>query len=375
MNIKKITVNYVGTFDYFEYILTGIYNDAKEQGYTFSYKKAVYCSRLKIFMFKVTRKIFKLKNPINIFLSKKYHLCTVKVELKDRTVRNIVFDSNDTPWHFFDEQLEKCDLYYKFQCPIDYKDGYYRLNNQVIFEFNEIEKRNINKIRPLIEPRPLGRKMDFEENNRLLKSILKRKNMPQSRVTDLLVYLGNCTDTYVIPNIDHPHKKRIMVMNKLNKIDRKGIRIIFRGKSKEISSYDSSWDQYYEGLPEYKGNISYSKYLDMCFTSKATLNIAGLRGSIPFRYMDAILSDMIVLTDSPTVKWYVPFDEIPQILDIGKMGYEILSEKEFDERIESIMKIIDKIDEIRKECAFDSYQKYFSPKALKDKIFADILEL
>lgn len=376
MEIKCVKVNYVGTYDYTEYILTGIFNDARKKNYQFKYKKAKYCSELRIFIFKVMRKILSLTNPINVFLSKKYHLGKFTITYEDGSKKVVVLDSDDTPWTFFEDELQKCDVYYKFQCPIDYEKGYYRLNENNIFEFTDTVKKYLYKIKPLFEPRPLGRKMDFEENNRILNAILERKSDSTiQRQNSLLVYLGNCTDIFKIENIDHPHKKRIMVMSELNKLERRDIRIIFRGKGVEINSYDSSWDQYYEGLPVYKKSISYSDYLDMCFSSKATLNIAGLRGSIPFRFMDAFLSNMIILTDTPTVKWYVPFEEINQIIDIGKMGYEILSEEQFNDRIKSILEYVSTIDEIRSDMFFEYYEKYFSPEVILNKIYMDLMSV
>lgn len=369
----SVNVDYLGNINYFEYILTGFYQLKKERFLSFHYvpakynvslRKAAQCTNIPIFKNRGER------------LSLPGNLCLLTIQ-KDNAKIKIALDCMDTPWEFYDDYLEQVDLYYKFQCPVNLEDGYFELNQQNKYPFSEKVMNNLHKISPLCLPRPLSRTMNFKKNLEILEEYKTRRLQAQVRNVDLLVYLGNAGDSAVYKEIDHPHRKRLECMVRLQELrDKKGKKyhIVFNKPSPKnsIASYTNKWDEYYEKLEPYKETISDKMYRGWCFTSKATLNIAGLRGSVPFRYFDAFLSNMLIITDHPMVKWYISFAESEQIIDIGKMGYEILTEKDFCNRISTIEYLTDSIDQRYKSCIFDFYDNYLTPRVLANKILNDI---
>ena len=367
-----ITIKYVGNIEYFEYILTGFYQLSEQDKnlefrYTFCKIKVI----IRTFFQKLNWKTFKSER-IQSFFHKHFHLCVLEV-IMNKKKYIITLDSNDTPYHFFENDLVKSDIYYKFQCPQDLEKGFYVLNSQNIIKFSDKVQLHIKKIKPLIEPRPLSKTMNFKKNCEILDMFSRRRNEDKERSYNMLAYFGNARDNYTHTNIDHPHKKRLRVLAAIQKFDY--IKTIFSGADKRIESKEDDWQIYYNQLRIFRDKVTNNIYRDWCFSSKSTLNIAGLRGSIPFRFMDAFLSNMIIVTDTPHVKWYFDFHDCSQIIDIGEMGYEIITDSEFDNRVDRILESAQSIDGIRKCCKFNYYDKYLRPDILGEKILSDIQQL
>lgn len=353
MKNSKVTIPHVSNLEYYEYIYTGFHNLYRE-GSIHDFK--INYSRLQARWQKTLNKIIRKKVEDDWLSSE------INIVFADKKL-SVALDVRDTPWEFDEELLERCDLYFKYQCPVDYEQGFYRLNEQNIFHFNELIKRNIKKIRPIVVPRALGRKMDFNANNKILKKYAQIRQA-NSRKYNLLAFLGNCFDNYQYNTIHHPHIKRTQSLIYLNNMADEHIKIIYRRPSQK--EFADMMPNGHEKLPT-AGKVSDQEYFALCAESKATLNIAGLRGSIPFRFMDAFLSGMLIITDTPLVKWYIPLRNGLEIYDIGSMAYEILTTEQFDNRMKKLRDIMADVDEIRKrnlEHQNQFYETYLAPEKI-----------
>jgi hypothetical protein len=322
----EITIPEVNNIDYYEYIYTGffnLFNQGVIQGFHINMNDV--------------KNSLKKNQPIKPWLETKF-----VVKIKDKLL-TIVLDVADTPWTFHPTLLQECDLYFKCQYPIDMENGFYKLNKDTKIPFHDVAMKNSHKIRPLIMPRPLGRKMDFMENNRILRWFdIQRKN--EHRTIDMLIFFGTCQDVTI--GYNHPHLKRIKSLLFLSKTKMNhNIKMIYRPyMQKELIDL---LPPEHELLPTTKRFIPDEEYRQLIINTKSTFNIAGLHGSIPFRYLDAYLSGMLILTDTPAIKWYVPLTVDKVIYDVGKLGYENLTEEEFKTRMERLIFFVSEIDRLR----------------------------
>lgn len=360
----SIDIPAVNNVAYLEYIYTGFYNLYKRNelsNFSMNYDKKQYYKQLIHF---TCNKIPVIKNTHNLNLIESgYYISEFSIYVNDKKVK-VVVDTIDTPWDFDENSLNRCDIYFKMQCPINLEDGFYKLNESNIIPFKQYVINNLKKIRPLVGPRPLSRQMDFNKNNKIIRQyIMGREN--DNRKIDILAYLGCASlETYNFPDTQHPNIKRVKTLVYLHSLNNKKIRIIF--KPPKTSRHVAILPNEYKNLPT-KRFVSDRVYRNLILNSNSTLNIAGLSGSIPFRFLDAFLSGMIILTDTPLVKWYVPLRDGCEITDLGKMGYEILDNETFSNCMQYIGSLVDDISTIRKErisyqCQF--YDEFLTPEAI-----------
>lgn len=366
VKVSKVIVPQPKNPDYYEYLWTGFHNLAQQDSI-----QEFQMNNRNVFT-RINEKI--RKHILKENIQEDWLTLMIEVVFKDKVIK-VAIDVRDTPWEFNESILNQCDLYFKYQCPIDLEKGYFNLNENNTFKFSAKVQDNLNKIRPLLIARPLGRKFDFNENNLILKTYQEMRDNTQ-RPINLLAYLGNCFDDYALTKAHHPHLKRVSSMVFLNDLNRDDVKIVYRPTEQAEFLKDLPAD--HVKLPAYTGRINDEQYREWCNTSKSTLNIAGLRGSIPFRFMDAFLSGMLIITDTPLVKWYVPLRNEQEILDIGRLAYDVLSEGEFFKAMERLKGNIENIDKLRREMIpyqNDFYQRYLSPEKVCHYIIEECFKI
>lgn len=285
--------------------------------------------------------------------------------------KTFAVNMQDTPWDFGNKSLlEQTDVFFKVQYPTNFNEGYMQLSSKVKINLPECAIQNAYKIHPLMLGRPLSRTLNFEKNLAILKHYdEKRRN--EKRRYSMLVYLGMADDSYDIPNTHHPHLKRAMLAAWCNDnlVDAK---IVFK-KSKQ--------EKFLKELPEAANKISShqritdKKYTTLIQNSFSTLNITGLRGSVPFRIIDSMLSGMVTITDSMHIKWYEPLIPNIDFLEIGEMGYELIEEIDFNRCCLNIKKYEENIKEIfrdTQQIREERYKTYYAPEIVAKHILQEI---
>jgi len=349
----SVRVKQIGIPTYFEFFYTGFFTLLKNNVISqFNYQEIQ-----KVFWTNwVTRKVIRREK---VLLNR--NISTFVINFGN-TKKTILIDTRDTPWEFDLPLLTQVDLYFKAQYPRDLDNGYFFLNqfNKIPIDKNVMKFKE--KIKPLMLGRPLSRRFDFKKNLKLLDTFYDfRKNC--KRTNDLLSYLGNANDSYIYDKVHHPHIKRLETMLYLNKIGNDNIKIIFKpsNQDKIINEYPENWTKLEPQLKK----ITDQKYFELIRNSKATLNIMGLRGSIPFRFIDAFLSGMLIFTDNFHVDWYVPLRDNQEVFCFGDMGYEVLSDLEKNKSYERLKKMINNIDSLRSDHISylnDFYETYLAPE-------------
>lgn len=354
----RVSVPKLNNIEYFEYLLTG-FNNLKAQGALDGFEYNTHFLG-RAFIDRLSRKI--LKRPF--FAAVPNWSCQLFfLEISGKKIK-LALDVSDRPWKYDAPLLERVDLYFKCQYPAHTEAGYFSLSPSVKIELPKSVLEHQKKIRPFILGRPLGRKLDFKENNRILAFYTESRKF-KARAIKLLAYFGNCHDSDPYIDVNHPHIKRAETLLFLQGLNDPELKIIFSPPKQ--TEFIALMPQNYQDLPNIKYRISDDDYRNLCRSSFATLNIAGLGGSIPFRFIDAFLSGMLIVTDTLYVKWYVPLVNGKEIYDFGSMGYDVLSQQDWVQRFDHLKAIVNEIHATwltHIDYQNNFFEKYLTPEAV-----------
>jgi hypothetical protein len=277
----------------------------------------------------------------------------------------------DTPWDFPDYNLIKNnDIYFKCQYPKNFNEGHAYINQHNSIEINEDIMNESYKIKPLMLGRPLCRGLNFKKNIKILEryDIIRKKT---ARKNKILIYLGMAYDDIDIKNSHHPHLKRanISVWSKENLPN---AHIILK-----ISNQNKFSNVLTNEVKKIASNeyITDRKYIKLISDSYSTLNITGLRGSIPFRVIDSYLSGMVLISDYMHVDWYEPLIAGKDYLNIGNLGYELMENIDFNNSCDTLKKYVDDIENIyisTIDYRENKYYKYYSPESVAMHIINEL---
>lgn len=255
-------------------------------------------------------------------------------------------DSADAPYLFDKEKLDKSNVYFKMQCPLDLdKDGFALTERIVIpwLDHNHVDKNlkltdrgarrairiDKEKIKPLmLGPRQLSRGNSYQKLQRGYNNYIKEQEKNKSK--KLMCYFGNALGPKVeknpIPDFDwegdimgyfkdeisHPNEKRAKVAEIISKIDDCDARVISNknadsrivGRAELIIPLD----RFCKHIAQFKWNV----------------NVSGYRMSIPNRFIESFMVGTGIVTDKLAVKWYKPFNE--EVYETVPMGYLPMSQ-------------------------------------------------
>ena len=289
--------------------------------------------------------------------------------------RSVKFAINfiDTPWDFGDPSvLQEADVYFKCQYPSEFKQGYHRLSRRTTVPLSDEVKAHKDKVRPLMIGRPLSRRHDFKMNKRILDRYDKiRKSFPRKQ--RILAFLGMAHDLFDIANSHHPHLKRAEVVTWLSR----------NAPDEKIIWSISKQDKFFSKISDEAKKLATTKqvsdreYFDLIANSLSTLNITGLRGSVPFRFIDAFLSGMVVISDTIFIDWYEPLVAGKDFLCIGDLGYDLLEHINLDDSLKKLKGYIDHIEDFFQETASEreaKYKRYYCPEAVARHILSVTLK-
>ena len=249
-------------------------------------------------------------------------------------------DSADAPYLFDKEKLDKSNVYFKMQCPLNLdKDGF-ALTEQITIPWLDQKhvdenlkltdrgaRRTIRidkeKIKPLmLGPRQLSRGSSYQKLQKGYNNYIKeqKKHKPKN----LMCYFGNALgpkdEENPIPDFDwegdimgyfkdkisHPNEKRAKVADIISKIDDCDARVISNknADSRIVEHADLiiPLDKFCKHIAQFKWNV----------------NVSGYRMSIPNRFIESFMVGTGIVTDKLAVKWYKPFNE--EVYETVPMG-------------------------------------------------------
>lgn len=255
-------------------------------------------------------------------------------------------DSADAPYLFDKEKLDKSNVYFKMQCPLDWdKDGFALTERIVIpwLDHNHVDKNlkltdrgarrairiDKEKIKPLmLGPRQLSRGNSYQKLQRGYNNYIKEQEKNKSK--KLMCYFGNALGPKVeknpIPDFDwegdimgyfkdeisHPNEKRAKVAEIISQIDDCDARVISNknADSRIVERADLiiPLDRFCKHIAQFKWNV----------------NVSGYRMSIPNRFIESFMVGTGIVTDKLAVKWYKPFNE--EVYETVPMGYLPMSQ-------------------------------------------------
>lgn len=255
-------------------------------------------------------------------------------------------DSADAPYLFDKEKLDKSNVYFKMQCPLDLdKDGFALTERIVIpwLDHNHVDKNlkltdrgarrairiDKEKIKPLmLGPRQLSRGNSYQKLQRGYNNYIKEQEKNKSK--KLMCYFGNALGPKVeknpIPDFDwegdimgyfkdeisHPNEKRAKVAEIISKIDDCDARVISNKNADsrivERAELIIPLDRFCKHIAQFKWNV----------------NVSGYRMSIPNRFIESFMVGTGIVTDKLAVKWYKPFNE--EVYETVPMGYLPMSQ-------------------------------------------------
>lgn len=255
-------------------------------------------------------------------------------------------DSADAPYLFDKEKLDKSNVYFKMQCPLDLdKDGFALTERIVIpwLDHNHVDKNlkltdrgarkaieiDKEKIKPLmLGPRQLSHGNSYQKLQRGYNNYIKEQEKNKSK--KLMCYFGNALGPKVeknpIPDFDwegdimgyfkdeisHPNEKRAKVAEIISKIDDCDARVISNknADSRIVERADLiiPLDKFCKHIAQFKWNV----------------NVSGYRMSIPNRFIESFMVGTGIVTDKLAVKWYKPFNE--EVYETVPMGYLPMSQ-------------------------------------------------
>lgn len=338
---------------YFQWFLTGLYILKEEQKINFRFSGLNPFRRLSF--------LTKNENICKALFGIEYYILNRGVDKRDYNLEGYVLfesekkyfcmDCSDAPYSFDSSLLEKVDLYFKMQCPIDFNPEGFPLTPSVIAPYcdrkfkttrkvgkkisGEREKcsnlfDNLHKIKPAM----IGiRRLSFSNSKKSLLTSYNQKLQLKSDtyVGKAMCYFGSASGpvakdyspsdipdytaeaeimAYYGDRLHHPNLKRSVVTSILKSLGSKyDARLINEGAS------DSR-----EGVRHTDLIIPLEKFSEHVSKYEYNINISGYRMSIPNRFIDSFMVGTAIFTDKLSVKWYLPFDK-DEVIETIPMGY------------------------------------------------------
>lgn len=243
-------------------------------------------------------------------------IVTGKVEAGGRSLR-FVFDAGDSPYAYQTDLLVECDLYFKAQCPISFDPRGFPIARDAWFPYHPDVLAYQHRIVPTMLGRPLSRRLHRRDNAQVLK---RWQQLAQAtKTTPLFAYYG-LDDTASLGGperivlqrfagkVEHPNPKRGKLVEELRQRygQNADVRIVLSQSAARRG-------------PKL-GDEAFRQAVAGCWHN---INVSGYRRSLPFRFVDSFLVGAAVPTDELALRWYAPFEEGTETIDLGPMGYEL----------------------------------------------------
>ena len=357
----KVVITSGYRWSYFQWFLLGLYQLCEEGMIHIEFKIPI---GSKILSKSNNKWILKFADKLRrTFEHDNYNMSGYVIFL-DGNKKYFTIDSADAPYLFDSSRLEKSDVYFKMQCPIDLDNEGFSLTNDVIIpwldhshvdsKIKELTRRgerkkcwnfekNKEKIKPLmVGPRALSKKgFSYQKLQEGYDNYIKNKKAAKNKY--IMCYFGNAKGpsleknikspdfdweadilTYYGKKVNHPNEKRAIVSDYIAKLPNCDARIISRGNA------DTGAEQQDRSriipIKEFCAFISDFQY---------NVNVSGYRRSIPNRFIESFLVGTKIITDKLAVKWYLPFEktEVVETVEMGYLPLDKIDWKKFENDI------------------------------------------
>lgn len=358
--ITEIPLKY---FYYFQYLIYGFNLQAKNGQIDFKIKPSTLSDWVFFRFYMLYRilikycKYFREKEK-NSYLMKGYYW-------ENEKIIHFCYDIADSP-HYYDlETLKSVNLYFKAQCPIEFKKTGFELTPEAILPYTPGIFSYIGKIYPSM----LG--PGFRVNNifsyyKLNKGYKGMFLSEMEKDKSLMCYFGNSLGNKEVysenPNlytreshilgffkdkVTHPNVKRGIAAKLISEIlPDSDARVIHEGNC-DFGNRPGQ-NHLFISLKDFPQHISRFKY---------NLNISGHRLSIPYRFIHSFTVGTAIITDKLKLKWYLPFG--PEVHETVEMGYLPVEQVNWDGFKQDLINL----PRVDSNQILDEFYKKWSPEA------------
>lgn len=305
--------------------------------------------------------------------------------------RYFCIDSNDNPFTYDSELLDKVSVYFKMQCPkIMGKDGFHLTDDVVIPWLDQnVERdprkeknrktcdnlmRNIDKVRPLmIGTRLLSRGNAFRYLDESFRSYERSaRNVAEKK---LMCYFGNAQGPapqkkepvdldreeqvmdYWGENVNHPNGKRAVAAKLIRNM----------GDGYDARVIDETEPGFKNRVTHPEQVIPIDTFCDHISHFKYNLNISGYGMSIPNRFAESFLVGTAIVTDRLSVKWFRPFGaEVVESVPMGYLPMEKVDWTQFERDIKNL-------PDIDKGTVLKAFNEKWHPRKVAEYIVDEVL--
>ncbi len=272
---------------------------------------------------------------------------------------SFVMDAGDSPYAFDTSLLVSTDLYFKAQLPTTLDPTGFPIAEGARYPYHPDVLTYRDRIRPAMLGRPLSRRLHRRENAKVLAGWEQRAQARKDN--PLLAYFGTDSGVAGGPEaevmsrfaglVEHPNVKRGKLVDLLQSRH--------PGQSDARVLQSKIAGRVRPPLPD-------ATFNDLVGRSWHNINVSGFRRSAPFRFIDAFLVGASVPTDEMAVRWYEPWLEGVEIIDLGKMGYELDAAVDW-ERIATVLDGLARESEAtrreRQQAVLAAYRRNWQPSA------------
>ncbi|MEI8273740.1 MAG: hypothetical protein WCG08_14070, partial [Paludibacter sp.] len=368
--MKKIVISEIPlkNFYYFQYLIYGFKILEKKNKIEFKIKPLNYFDLFFLRFYFIFQFLYKFnknfrKRQIDSHLMKGYYE-------ENNKIIHFCYEAADSP-HFYDiDVLRNVDLYFKAQCPIEFKKTGFELTPEVFLLYSEDIFKYINKIKPSMLAPGFGVKNIFSYN-KLTKGykdmfvpIINKKQIIMSYFgsskgpkevysdkPDLFSKESHILGFYK-DKLSHPNIKRGLASKIIAKIvPNSDVRILID------ANYDVGFNPkkspLYISMKDFPQHISEFNY---------NLNISGNRLSIPWRFVHSFTVGTAIITDKLKIKWYLPFEtEVQETVEMGYLPVDQVNWEVFKSDILNL-------PTVDSNQIIDSFHKKWSPEVFAEYI-------
>ena len=395
-NIPHVVITSMNRYSYFQWFILGFYYLEREGKIKLSfrvrslYEKLSFVNETKLM---TGFRRFAIKNGIDIHWLFHFSNNLEGYVLYKGTKRYFCIDSNDNPFSFDSELLDKVSVYFKMQTPVTFhKDGFHLTDNVVIpwidqnIERNPRKEKvrkscdnlmsNIGKVRPLmIGTRMMSRGNAFRFLDRSFRHSMSSSGIQSDK--KMMCYFGNAQGPTPVRNapVDLDRENQIMgyFAERVNHPNEK------RSKASHImrslgSEYDARVID--ETTPGFKRRVSHPElvipmehYYEHIARFQYNLNIAGYGSSISSRFVETFMAGTAIVTDKLNVRWFRPWGkEIVETVPMGYLPMENVDWTQFERDIKNL-------PDIDKETVLKAFNEKWHPRKAAEYIIDEVMRV
>lgn len=390
----RVVITAMNRYSYFQWFLLGLYYLEKEGKIRLSFKVRSLYERLSFLnrsRLMTGFRRFAVKHGVSIRWLFRFSNNLEGYVQHNGERRYFCIDSNDNPFSFDSELLDKVTVYFKMQCPKEFPAEGFHLTDEAVIPWldQNIERnprketvrktcdnlmRNVSKVRPLmVGTRLMSRGNAFRWLDESFRSYERSAgNKAEGR---MMCYFGNARGPVPVKKdpadldreeqiagcfgdrVNHPNEKRSRATK------------IMRGMGK---GYDARVID--ETEPGFKSRVTHpelvvpiEQFCDHISHFQYNLNISGYGMSIPNRFIESFLVGTAIVTDRLSLRWYRPFGA--EVVETVPMGYLPMEQVDWD----GFENDIRTLPEVNKAAVLKAFNEKWHPRKAAEYILEEVL--